>query len=153
MEKSAADSSFYARMYNPFLQGTLVFALVVVGMLTVKGLNMADSLDVAPLAYWMIAGTGLLFFAMFNSVISLAIQTNMNQYWSRSTGTYAVLMLLGGGLAYLFSSLTIGEAGTFRWIFMVLTFGYLLFLSIMRFIRKIVIIAQEEDNKWMNRMK
>ena len=58
-----------------------------------------------------------------------------------------------GVLAYIFSSMTITEAGSFKWIFMVLTFGYLLFLSVMRFMRKIVEIAQKEDDKWMSRRK
>jgi hypothetical protein len=47
----------------------------------------------------------------------------------------------------------ISEAASFKWIFMVVTFGYLLFLSLMRFMRKVVFLAQQEDNRWMNRRK
>jgi hypothetical protein len=108
--------------------------------------------DISGQVFWIIAGTGILFFAMLNSVLSLSCK-DMNQYWTRAIPTYAALMVLSGSLAYLFSAMTMQEAGTFRWIFMVLTFGYLLFLSMMRFMRKIVEIAQKEDDSWMKRMK
>jgi hypothetical protein len=110
-------------------------------------------MDVSPYAFWVAIGTGMLVFALFNSIISLSIPSDMNAYWTRSTGTYIVLTVLGGSLAWFFSSMTIGEAGSFRWIFMVVTFGYLLFLSLMRFIKKVVFLAQQEDNRWMNRRK
>jgi hypothetical protein len=102
--------------------------------------------------FWVIGGATTLFFGLFNSVISLGA-TDMNVYWFRSTASYVVLMVLSGCLAYFFSGMTMNEAGSFKWIFMVLTFGYLLFLSIMRFMRKIVQIAQQEDDKWVGRAK
>ena len=150
MEQS--QTSFMNRVFNPILQAFIVFSGLVIFMLTAKIIKMSGSIFVNDRIFWVIAGTAILFFALFNSVISLAVK-DMNQYWTRSTASYAVLMVLSGSMAYLFSSMTISEAGTFRWIFMVLTFGYLLFLSIMRFMRKIVQIAQQEDNKWMQRRK
>ena len=121
-------------------------------MLIAKILKWTNLADIAGQAFWIIAGTSILLFAIFNSVLSLSTK-DMNLYWTQSIPTYAALMVLSGSLAYLFSAMTMQEAGTFRWIFMVLTFGYLLFLSMMRFMRKIVEIAQKEDDSWMKRMK
>ncbi len=150
MEKQ--ESSFFEKSYNPLLQGVLVFGFALMMMMIAKILQWTAIADISSPAFWVIAGTSILLFAIFNSVLSLSAK-DMNQYWTRSIPTYAVLMVLSGSSAYLFSAMTIHEAGTFRWIFMVLTFGYLLFLSMMRFMRKIVQIAQKEDDSWMKRMK
>ncbi len=48
-------------------------------------------------------------------------------------------------MAYLFSSLSLNEAGSYRWIFTVLSFGYLVFLSILGFVKRIVEFAEKED--------
>jgi hypothetical protein len=146
-------TSFFDKAYNPMLQGSIILAVIVAIMTVVKLLHLANLLDVDGLSYWIIAGAGLLLYAIFNSVFSLAVKDDMNKYWSQSTGTYAGVMILGGGFAWLFSALPIGEAATFRWIFMVVTFGYLLFLSMMRFMRKVIAIAKREDDNWMKRQK
>ena len=150
MEKS--ESSFFEKSYNPILQGTLIFAFALCTMFVTKIMGWTGLVDIIGQAFWIIAGTAILLFALFNSVLSLSSK-DLNLYWTRSIPTYAALMILCGGLAYFFSNMTMHEAGTFRWIFMVLTFGYLLFLSMMRFIRKIVEIAQKEDDLWTKRMK
>ena len=93
---------------------------------------------------WTIAAAFTLLFAVGNSVLSLGA-TDQNKYWGNSIMTYMVVVLLGGFMAYLFSGLSIYEAKSFRWIYIVFTFGYLLFLCIIRAMRKIVQIAQEQD--------
>ena len=150
MEKP--ESSFFEKLYNPILQGAAFLSTTFIVMLVTKLLQWTKFADIAPQAFWLIAGTVTLAFAIINSVLSLSTK-DVNNYWTRSIPTYAALMILNGFLAYLFSAMTMEEAGTFRFIFTVLTFGYLLFLSVMRFMRKIVEMAQEEDDSWMKRMK
>ena len=150
MEK--LETSFFEKSFNPILQGAYIFGFALIIMLIAKVIQWINIADIAGVAFWIIAGTAILLFAMFNSVLSLSTN-DMNLYWTRSIPTYAALMVICATLAYLFSDMTIHEAGTFRWIFMVLTFGYLLFLSMMRFMRKIVNLAQREDTNWMKRMK
>ena len=137
---------------NPIIQAVVVSIGVLVMMFIAKLIILAGSSVVGNRVFWIIAGSAILFFAIFNSIISLSVN-DMNQYWTRSTLCYTGLMISSGFFAYVFSSMTISEAGTFKWIFMVLTFGYLFFLSVMRFMRKIVQIAQKEDDKWMGRLK
>jgi hypothetical protein len=146
-------TSFFDRAYNPMMQGGIMLSLVALCMVIAKAVHLTQLVTVDVMAYWIIAGAGLLIYAVFNSVFSLAVTDDMNRYWSYSTGTYAGLMILSGCLAWLFSQLTIGEAETSRWIFMVVTFGYLLFLSMMRFMRKIIAIAKKEDDNWQKRAK
>ncbi len=145
-------SFFLDKTYNPLLQAAYALGFAATCMLFVQILKWSGVMVLNNRFYWIIAGTAILSYALFNSILSLSSK-DMNKYWAYSTGSYAVLMVSCGGLAYLFSSMTITQAGSFRWIFMVLTFGYLLFLSMMRFMRKIVNIAQKEDDNWVKRMK
>jgi hypothetical protein len=150
---SPQATSFFDKAYSPMLQGAVILGLITLLMVLTKLLHLAQVTEIDGLTYWLIAGSGLLLYAIFNSVFSLAVTDDMNKYWSKSTGTYAGVMILSGGLAWLFSAMTIGEAATSRWIFMVVTFGYLLFLSMMRFMRKVIAIAKREDDNWMKRQK
>ena len=86
----------------------------------------------------------MLLFAMFNSVISLSV-ADMIKYWGRSVYGFLGLAAGAGFLAYLFSSIPIGEAGSYRWIYVVVSFGYLVFLIIMALVRKIVEFAEKEE--------
>jgi hypothetical protein len=149
---SKNQTVFFDKAANPIFQAVIVLSLSIAIMTVLFVLKASNLMDVESRTYWIIAGAFILFYGLFNSVISLSA-TDMNQYWFRSTLSYTVLMVASSTVSYFFSNMTITEAGSFKWIFMVLTFGYLLFLSMMRFMRKIVQIAQQEDNKWMDRMK
>lgn len=146
------QSFFLDKTYNPILQAASALGFALAFMLIVQILKWSGAVAVSGRIFWIIAGTAILSYALFNSVLSLSSK-DMNKYWVYSTASYAVLLVSCGGLAYLFSSMTITQAGSFRWIFIVLTFGYLLFLSMMRFMRKIVNIAQKEDDNWVKRVK
>ena len=150
MEKQ--ETSFFEKSYNPILQGVVILGFAVLIMLLAKIVQWTGIAHISGQAFWIIAGTSILLFALSNSILSLSSK-DMDNYWVRSIPTYAAVMIMSSSFAYLFSAMTMQEAGTFKWIFMVLTFGYLLFLSMMRFMRKIVDIAQEEDDNWTKRMK
>jgi hypothetical protein len=145
-------TTFTDKYMNPIFQTFVVLGISLVAMIVFYALKLAGMMDVDNRVFWVIGGATTLFYGLFNSVISLA-SVDMNVYWFRSTLSYAALMIASATLAFLFSGITITEAGSFKWIYMVLTFGYLLFLSIMRFMRKIVQIAQKEDDKWVGRFK
>lgn len=146
------QSYFLDKTYNPVLQAACALGFALVLMLITQIVKWSGAMTVGNRIFWIIAGTAILSYALFNSIISLSSK-DMNKYWFHSTASYAILMVSCGGLAYFFSALTINQAGSFRWIFIVLTFGYLLFLSMMRFMRKIVHIAQKEDDSWVKRAK
>jgi len=86
----------------------------------------------------------MLFFALFNSVLSLAAE-DINRYWSRSMMGFAAMALAASFLAHFSSGLSLFEAGSFTWIFQVVIVGYLVFVSIIGFMKKIVEFAQNEE--------
>lgn len=86
----------------------------------------------------------LLTFALFNSVMSLPYE-NQNDYWFNSTLAFIAVGVSGAFFSYLFKGTSVLESGIFKWMYFVFTFGYLVFLSIVRAMRKIVEIAQRQD--------
>ncbi len=132
------------KMNNPIIQAGIVLGAAIVISIIAKLIKMVSEGIVPDLFPWMTAASFLLFFSVFNSVLSLSAK-NMNTYWGRSIYCFMGLAALTGLMAYLFSSVSISNAGSFRWIFIVVTIGYLVFLSIMTFMRKIVEFAQKEE--------
>ena len=83
-------------------------------------------------------------FAVFNSIISVTAKSGM-EYWGKSMTSYTILMVVSGLIAWGISGETIFEAGSFSWIFIVMTFCYLVFISMMNLLRKIVGFAMKEE--------
>jgi len=142
METSKA--SFLYNAYNPFLQASLLFVSGFMVMSFSKILSWAGILEFSPKFPWLTAAAFIFCYSIFNSITSLSAK-NLNNYWLKSMAAFAVLAVASSFMAYLFSSLTLNEAGSYRWIFTVLTFGYLVFLSILGFIKRIVEFAETED--------
>lgn len=136
--------SFIAKAYNPFLQAAVALGAVLVVILVSKIIKIAGIIEVPTLFPWMTAAVFMLCYAVFNSVFSLSSK-DMMKYWGRSIYSFLGLAITSGLLAWAFSSLSIDEAGSYRWIFIVVTFAYLVFLSIMSLMRKIVDFAQKEE--------
>jgi uncharacterized membrane protein YtjA (UPF0391 family) len=59
--------------------------------------------------------------------------------------SFLLLAFTGAVLAYLFSGLAIGEAGSYQWIFIVVTICYLIFLTMVNLMKKIVDFAMKEE--------
>ena len=137
-------ASFLYKAYNPILQASILFVAGVAVMLFSKILEWAGIFEANQKFPWMTAAAFIFCFAIFNSITSLSAK-NLDNYWIRSIASFGALVVASGFMAYLFSSLSINEAGSYRWIFIVLTFGYLVFLSILGFIKRIVEFAEKED--------
>lgn len=135
---------FYTKAYNPFIQAGIILGLVVIVILLSKMVNSLGIIEVGERFPWMTAASFMLFFAVFNSVISLSSK-NLNRYWGRSIMAFMGLAVTSGLVAYFFSSIAINDAGSYRWIYIVVTFGYLVFLSLMGVMRNIVEFAQREE--------
>ncbi|MEM9930694.1 MAG: hypothetical protein AAF840_12790 [Bacteroidota bacterium] len=93
---------------------------------------------------WLCAASFLLLFALFNAIMS-ATSKHLMKYWGRSIYSFAGLAVGSGLLAWAFSGIPIGEAGSYKWIFFVVTFGYLVFLCMVGFMKSIVEFAQKEE--------
>lgn len=138
------NTSIFEKEIDPLYQaaGSLVavFIAILLGSLVSAGTEELVS-DRWP---WLCAASFLLFFALFNAIMS-ATSTNLLKYWGRSIYSFAGLAVGSGLLAWAFSGLSIGEAGSYKWIFFVVTFGYLVFLSMIAFMKQIVEFAQKEE--------
>ncbi|SEQ08475.1 hypothetical protein [Neolewinella agarilytica] len=138
------DTSIFEKKIDPLYQagGALVAVLLfdIVGSAVSAG---ADDL-VSNRWPWLTAASFLLFFALFNAIMSATSQ-NLMKYWGRSIYSFMGLAAGSGLLAWAFSGVPIGDAGSYKWIFFVITFGYLVFLSMIAFMKKIVEFAQKEE--------
>ncbi|MEM9261041.1 MAG: hypothetical protein AAGA62_15465 [Bacteroidota bacterium] len=136
--------AIYAKSINPVYQAALALGGVVVISLLAKLLHFTGLVDVPQRFPWMSAASFLLLFALFNSVFSVTSE-NLMKYWGRSIYCFVGLAAGAAGFAWLMSSLTMDEAGSYRWIYIVVAIGYLVFLSMMATLRKIVDFAQREE--------
>ena len=138
------SESIFSKTINPVYQAAIALAGVVVISLLAKLVGMTGITEVPQRFPWMSAASFMLLFALFNSVFSLS-SDNLMKYWGRSMYCFLGLAATAGGAAYLLSSLTMSEAGSYRWIYIVVGIGYLVFLSMMAMLRKIVEFAQREE--------
>lgn len=139
-----ADKSIFEQPIDPVRQALWVFAAVLLFTLLGKLVQVSGMTAVSPRFPWLTAAAFLLLFAVFNAVFSVS-SPNMMKYWGRSIYCFMALAIASGLTAWLFSSLSISEAGSYRWIFIVVTCGYIIFLGMMAFLKNIVEFAQREE--------
>ena len=133
----------FVKLQNPVYQAIMLLAAVLVfnlGALVFRGAGM----EIEQRFPWTIAASFLLFFSALNAILSIFAK-NMDNYWSRSILCFVGLAALSALLAQLFSKLTMNDAGSYKWIYIVVTIGYLVFLLILTAMRKIVDFAQREE--------
>ena len=138
------NTSFFSKPQPPYLQAAVGLGAMVVFMLLGKIVGMDYTFP------WTTAGAVLLMFSVFNSVNSF-VTDNMLTYYRDSIFSYMALVGLGATLAYLFSSVSINEAGTFRWIYFTITLSYFGFIGIVSFIRFILGVLETEHKNLSKR--
>ena len=94
---------------------------------------------------WICAGAFTLFYAFLNAVVSLQGETKT--YFSRSFYGYFLILFGSATLAYVFSSFSFDGSASIRWIFIMITFSYFIFITIAFFMRKIINYAQRQDTE------
>ena len=136
--------SISQRNFSPIEQAGLVFGSALVIMLAGWSLTASGLYPLERLFAWSIAAAFLLFFAIFNSLMSLRADS-FAKYWGRSMYSFVGLALGLGSAAWLLSGVPIGDAESYRWIFIVVTFGFVVFLSLVNFMKIIVRFAEREE--------
>lgn len=139
-----STAQFLNKLNNPIFQGASILAAVLIFNVISWLLNALNLMTADPTNPWLIATAFLLFYAMLNALLSLKAN-DFEKYWGRSVSCFLGLAAISGLLAYLFSGISLNEAGSFRWIYVVLAVGYIVFLTIMSMMRKIVDFAQKEE--------
>jgi hypothetical protein len=136
--------SILDRLNRPPAQAILLFGIGFFLMGAGWALHKTGIWVGEPLFAWTIAAALLLFFALFNSLLSLRADSAL-KYWGASVYSFLALAFCNGFAAQLFSGIPIGQAGSYRWIYVVVTFGFLVFLSMINFMKRIVNFAEKEE--------
>lgn len=127
------------------MQAVVILGMVLVTDVVVELVSLAGVL-VEQRFPWTISSTFILFFIIVNVLSSfLSSRSALEKYWTRSMLSFVGLAILSFFLARVFSKITMNEAGSYRWIFIVLTIGYIVFILIMGAMRKIVEYAMREE--------
>ncbi|MFZ4633785.1 MAG: hypothetical protein ACOYNO_06220 [Saprospiraceae bacterium] len=138
------STPLYERKFSPLQQACIVFAVALLlmglGWLTrVSGL-----MDVEVLFPWAIATAFTLLFALLNSLMSLTADNSM-QYYGSSVYSYVGLAFMNGVAARYISGVQLIDAESYRWIYIVITVGFLVFMSMVNLMKKIVQFAEREE--------
>jgi uncharacterized membrane protein len=129
---------------TPFHQAGLVFGAGFILMLGGIVFDKTGLMAMDPLYPWSIATGFLLLFALLNSLSSLQ-SDNVLKYWGASIYSYMLLAAASGVAAWQLSGIPIGQAQSYKFIYIVVTFGFLVFLSMVNFMKKIVNFAEREE--------
>jgi uncharacterized membrane protein len=132
------------KKFTPFHQAGLIFAAGFVFMLGGIVFDKIGLMAMDPLYPWSIATGFLLLFALLNSLSSLQ-SDNVLKYWGTSIYSYMLLAAGSGLVAWQLSGIPIGQAQSYKFIYIVVTFGFLVFLSMVNFMKKIVNFAEREE--------
>lgn len=143
-QEDNTNNSFFSKAMNPYYIAGITLIGCLAFMILGKISNSIGIIESGERFPYVAGGTFLLLFAIYNSIFSLNAD-DLNEYWKQSFIAYAGL--LGGTLlfAYLFSSLWL--PGTFGWIYGILSFGFLTFLSIMGFVKRVFNVVKKEDER------
>lgn len=132
------------RYVSPPKQALLVFGI---SLLFIGGgwlLNRMRILEGDPLFAWSVATAFMLLFAVINSLMSLSATSTL-RYWRDSVYSYIGLAALNALAAWGVSGIAIGDAGSYKWIYFVITFSFLVFLSMVNLMKRIVQFAEREE--------
>ena len=131
---------------QPVWQAVIIFAFVLLIALVDRMFQSGDKVVQLGNTTWILLTASILFYAICSSVLSLR-SPDMNRYWRDSILAFVGLTVLSAVAATVISGVGIDEAGSFRWIFVVLAIGFLVFLSIVRVMKRIVDIAIKQDER------
>jgi hypothetical protein len=135
---------FKSNAKDPLNQAIIVFVGVLSVMCIAFLLSQVTSNFVSLRFYWLTTTAFLLFFSVFNSIASLASEDGI-KFWGRSMYSYMGLAVTSGLLAWGFSGISIFDAGSYSWLFKVVTVVYIVFMTMVRTMKIIVEFAQKEE--------
>lgn len=132
---------YMQKLSNPFVQVAGVIALYLIVNLI---FHMVGSEHRMP---WTLAIAFQLLYILYTVIIGLMNKAGRT-YWTYSIIGYAIIMVLNGFLASWLSGVPMDEAGTYRWIYIILVPIFLLFIGITSLIRRIVAMAEKDDREF-----
>jgi hypothetical protein len=142
------EQSIFSKRFSPYAQAGMVLGMTILLQVLVwigfQPVDFQDKLD-----YWIVACAMLLFYVIINSVFSFT-SDNTVKYYGRSVTGFLGLAFIGGLFSYIFSGIALADAGSFTWIYTVMAIIFVVFLTIVNLMRKIVEIAKKQDKNLRN---
>jgi drug/metabolite transporter (DMT)-like permease len=129
---------------KPFFQAIIIIGCVFIVNVGASAVKASEIIDVSNRFAWLNAASFTLFFAVLNSIYSIASK-NVPQYWGLSMYSFMLVAGISGLQAFIFSGISIRHAGSYMWIYVVVTIGYLVFISLMTILKKVVAFAEKEE--------
>lgn len=136
--------NFFERKIDPFVQAALFGGASVLFMLLTLLFNQTGWYEADRLFPWSVATALLLLYAVFNSLMSFNADSSL-KYWGRSVYGFLGLAFANALAAWFFSGVSLSQAQSYRWIYIVVTIGFLVFLTMVNLMRKIVSFAEKEE--------
>ncbi|MFK8054990.1 MAG: hypothetical protein AB8F78_02620 [Saprospiraceae bacterium] len=145
MKEAAPKDEWFENLKKPHIQAGFGIGVIVIFILGGAMMSGAGS-EMSERWGYQAAATGMLLFGMGNALMSLSAD-NINRYWGTSFICYAGVAGIGIMLAWLQTGhwITDPGAGSYKSIFIVLTIGYLVILSIVSAMKNIVNFAEREE--------
>ncbi len=135
---------FDLKTFTPYKQAAVVVGLAFIVMTIAKFFQLLNISEANPEKIWVLSATFGLFFTVANCLFSLNAKDPI-KFWNQSMIAFAVTILSIGGLAWLLSGVSINNMRSFRWLYIVIIIGYLVFSTIVRLMRSIVEFAMKEE--------
>lgn len=144
MPETIPTQSIFQRQIHPFYQLGVALILNIVGIVFLKSVSAGTDMIEEGVVFWELSFSILMAFMLFNAVFSIPYMKR-GQYFRDSIFSFIGLAVAGGLLAHFLSGISMDNAGSFRWLYIVFTFTYLVFISIVNLMRKIMEIAKRQD--------
>jgi hypothetical protein len=131
---------------KPLHQAALVACMIIVFSLVDLILPTTNNLLEANAGPWIVSTAMVLCFVILNTIVALRIE-QVVPYWSKSVLYFLGLLALSYAWCFLLTGKHIDEVGSFRWLWFVLTMVYMIFFAIAVSMKRIINIANKQDEK------
>ena len=132
-------NSLFTKQIHPFKQGLVCILLLILCFMVISLIP-----EVNPKSYWEAPLIILLTFALFNSTFSLSYKNKL-VYFRDSVFTYLFLVGIGIVGAQWLSDFSLNEVKSTKMLFGMISFCYLLLLSILNAMRVIMEMVKRQD--------
>jgi len=137
--------SILTKEISPYKQGALALGLILlIDLFSFASRN--SNIEKFASTIWTNCIAMVLFFIIANALISIN-SSKAGIYIRDSIYTYIILCVSGALISYFISATPMDDAGSFKWLFIMLTMVYIVFLALMNTLKAIVALAKKQDTK------
>jgi len=131
---------------SPFKQLVGIFILMIVMMGVTSLFPDTPYSKTSHLSPWIVVCAMLLLYSLANCIFSFGTTSSLT-YYLYSIISFAIILVLGGIIAWQVSGVGIDDAGSMKWLYIVMTFSYLILMSIVNLIKFLVYLSKTRDNR------